>query len=251
MQIHKEKINDIFSFIITLDKGECVVIDEKNILAAEQYAAVTIHVPDNASCVYYGSNIRAIKRAAHVSRNATMTWHEAYICFANGDSSTSVELLAPGATGNIYSALYTGKESRYKVSHTIFHKAPHTTSTILMRGIAQDTSKMVYHSVIDMDAHVDGAVGSQKADVLIASPKASVEAVPDLAIRHHAVRCSHGVSITKLQDISLFYLTSRGLSEEEAKQALLNGHMTLVFNEIEDEIKRGVVTETCQRAISE
>lgn len=250
MKLYKEKIEDVFSVVITLDKGEGIIIDEKDILGAEQHAVVTIHVSENAFCTYYSSHIPAIKRVAHVSLNATMIWHEAYISFANGESSTITELLAPGATGNIYSAIYTGKESQYKVSHAVFHKAPHTMSTISTRGIAQDLSKIVYHSVIDMDAHVDGAAGKQKADFLIASSKASVEAVPDLAIRHHAVQCSHGVSITKLSDVSLFYLMSRGLSEDAAKQALLNGHVFPMLQYIEDETKRGVLADIFQCAIS-
>lgn len=251
MKLYKEKTEDIFSVIITLDKGECIVIDEKDILGAEQHAVVTIHVSENAFCTYYSSHIPAIKRVAHVSLSATMTWHEAYVCFANGESTTRTELLASGATGNMYSAIYLGKESQYKISHAVFHKAPQTTSNTLTRGIAHDAAKIIYHSVIDMDAHVDGAVGKQKADFLIASSKASVEAVPDLVIRHHAVQCSHGVSITKLSDVSLFYLTSRGLSEDAAKQALLNGHIFPMLHYIEDETKQGEVIETFQLAISE
>lgn len=250
--IYKETKEAVLYISITLEERESVVIEEKKLIGDAEEAVISIDVQDSAACVYHISQSRKkVQRNAIVRQHASMVWHETVVVKETGESEITVDLVAPGAEGKIYSAIYSVGENHYTAYQSIFHKAPHTTSTMFCRGIAEDASKIIYRSMIDMDRETDGAVGKQKADMLVASPKAMIDAIPDLAIRHHVVECSHGVSITKLQDMPLFYLASRGYSEQEAKNTLLLGHVVPIIERMTDEEKRNKHIASIEQAIAE
>ena len=252
MMIDKEIKKAVLFITVTLEENESVVIEENALIEDAEEVVISIDVQNSAICTYYISQSRKkVQRNAIVRQNASMIWHETVVVKERGESVITTDLVAPGADGKIYSAIYSVGENHYTASQSIFHKAPHTTSTMFCRGIAQDASKIIYRSMIDMDQGTDGAVGKQKADMLIASPKAMIDAIPDLAIRHHMVECSHGVSITKLQDIPLFYLASRGYSEQEARNTLLLGHVVPIIEHISDEVKRNEYIASIEQAITE
>lgn len=251
MDILKEKNNDILSISITLHRGEDIVIHEQDILDEEQQVTVHITVADQATCAYYISQTaRHIERSAKVFSQGKIVWHEMHVGSADRESSIHTELLVSGAAAHIYCAVYATEGSRQRLTHQIFHKARQTESSMLLRGVAGDKANITYQSLIDMEAHVDHAKGKQKADFLIASPKAQVEAVPDLAIRHHMVECSHGVTMTKMQETPQFYLMSRGFSESEAKKMMLYGHIAPIAEYIHDEKTKKDFLEKMTEAIA-
>lgn len=252
MMIHKETKETVLYITITLEERESIVIEEKTVIGDAEEVVISIDVPESAACVYYISQSRKkIQRNAIVHQHASMIWHETVVVKETGESVITTDLVAPNAEGKIYSAIYSVGENHYTASQSIFHKAPHTTSNMFCRGIVQDASKIIYRSMIDMDQETDGAVGKQKADMLIVSPKAMIDAIPDLAIRHHVVECSHGVSITKLQDMPLFYLASRGYSEHEARKTLLLGHVVPIIECMLDEEERNKYMTSIEQAIAE
>ena len=66
-------------------------------------------------------------------------------------------------------------------------------------------------------------------------PTAVVNAIPSLEIKTNDVKAGHGVSISKLTDEHLFYLMSRGISREKARELVLDGFLRSVYNEFGDE----------------
>lgn len=252
MTIIKEKNEQVLSVVITLEKNEFIFVDEKELFERENEVQIICDIAEGATCEYYTSgNAKKIERFARVHSQAIMKWFDIMIAHDDMESTINTELLADGAKTDISSVVYCVGKSQCLIKQSVFHISPNTSSAIICRGIAFDTGKIVYRSLIDMVSGVDGAVGKQKAEFLIASPKAIIEAIPDLAIRHHTVQCSHGVSITKLQDMSLFFLTSRGIVEEEAKKILLMGHTTFILENIKDEKIRNYFLRIVDETLTE
>lgn len=235
MKIHTETKEHIFYLSITIEEKEIASVRESEFVSGETEAVVSIDVQKGASCVYYITEAGNVSRSARIYNTASIAWFESAVADKDGKSHISTELNEEGATGIIYSALCTAENSTYAVFHEMFHKAAHTTSNMACRSIALDASHIVYRSMIDIGKEARNSTGEQKADMLIASEQAAVDAVPDLAIHHNEVRCSHGVSITTLQDMPLFYLASRGYGEKEAEQTLLLGHIMPIFDQMNDD----------------
>jgi Fe-S cluster assembly scaffold protein SufB len=137
----------------------------------------------------------------------------------------TVELVEPGAEVEI-GGVYVSKGSEIiNVKILIVHKAPHTRARTTLKGAAYDKSmiKLSGKIVIEESAFDTNSFLTEK--ILLLSPEAKAEAVPDLEIKTDDVKCSHAATISKIPDEELFYLESRGLSESEAKELIVDGFL--------------------------
>lgn len=104
-----------------------------------------------------------------------------------------------------------------------YHQAPQTESNLLVRTAAADKHVSIYRGLIDIAETAKGSKGYQSGNALLLSRKAVVDNLPELAIRTNDVQCSHGVNTTHIDDAALFYIRSRGLSREAARQLAITG----------------------------
>ena len=110
---------------------------------------------------------------------------------------------------------------RLSDSHTtINHARPHTTSRETYRGIVDSHGRGVFHGriVVQPDAQKTDALQLNKN--LVLSPTALVNSTPQLEIRADDVRCKHGSTTGQIDPQALFYLRSRGISEQAARSLL-------------------------------
>lgn len=151
----------------------------------------------------------------------------------SGESSNiQVQLLGSGACCRIMGVYIGEGNAEGSVSHRVTHQAADTTSEITARIILRDAHALSYTGKIQMDHGVTHAEGQQHAGALILSPGAKLHAQPDLQIAHKHVKCSHGVSVTRLHEEPLFYLMSRGLSRAEAEALLVDAHVQEILSQL-------------------
>lgn len=135
-------------------------------------------------------------------------------------SDVLVELTENGAHTGSY-GLFTLDESRKSFHHTIIdHLSAHTTSEQLYKGILQDTSHGVFDGqvLVRKDAQ---KVDSQQLNKNLVLGKASrVDSKPQLIIDADDVKCAHGSTIGQLEEDSLFYLQTRGISRTKGRSLL-------------------------------
>lgn len=137
---------------------------------------------------------------------------------------------------------------RYHVN--VEHRAPHTKGHTLLRGILTDQSKVDVHGNILI---AEGAVQSDaylRHNTLLLSDKAHSTTTPALEILADDVKAGHAATVGKTDAESLFYLMSRGLSEPEAKQALVDGFIAEAIIRIPDPRAREVAEMLVQRALN-
>ncbi|MCB9798142.1 SufD family Fe-S cluster assembly protein [Candidatus Nomurabacteria bacterium] len=167
-----------------------------------------------------------------VLASATLAWNEYYDTSDHIVAKTVSYLQQPGAQATIRSGIKTCGLGVVDIDHQAIHNGALTSSRIGCAGVAKDSSKIIYKSDIVIPRGSKKALGHQKADFLQLSAQSEVDAVPSLNVSCHDVQCSHGVSITKYKQEHIFYLTSRGMSEEEAKSLLEKGHLQQVLEKM-------------------
>lgn len=125
----------------------------------------------------------------------------------------------------LLNGLFFADGRRHVDHHTrIDHAQPNSTSHEFYRGILQDTAQGVFTGRIQVREGADGTDAVQRSDNLLLSRTARVTTQPELEIYADDVKCAHGATVGQIDEESLFYLRSRGLSEAHA-----HGVMTYAF----------------------
>lgn len=155
------------------------------------------------------------------------------------DLSVVVNLQGDAAKCKINCAYLTNKNNKLNINIKVLHKTKNTISEQYIKGIATDKSSVSFKGVIEIPKSSQKCDGRQHHRGLVLSPKAKIEAIPQLEIWADDVVCSHGSAIGPLDADQLFYLQTRGLSEKEATKILLNSFLgDLMLEEFSDTIQK-------------
>ncbi len=226
---------------IVVEKNVHVTIHEQLLPKDFIGCIVDVIVEEGADVTYIAdqridSKTSAIMlRRAFVKERAQMKWIDIAIGGNITNSTIYTSLDGRGAVGETYGLFYGDAEQLHDIAHTTIHNAPSTTSKMKTNGALDEKSKAIYRSLIDIKEHAVDADGQQKEETLLLSPNAQVSSVPDLEIANNEVVCSHGVATSNVDDESLFYFHSRGMDTDEAKRAIVDGHLGVILDMIEDE----------------
>lgn len=108
----------------------------------------------------------------------------------------------------------------YDFNYVINHIGKNTNSEIYVNGTLDDNSNKTFRGTIDFKCGASGSVGFEKEDVLLLGNDVVNKTVPIILCSEEDVKGNHGASIGRIDDENLFYLMSRGLSEDEIKHLL-------------------------------
>jgi Fe-S cluster assembly protein SufD len=155
---------------------------------------------------------------------------------ASGGALTrhDINVVLDGEGGeNTLNGLFLATAQQHIDNHTrIDHIRPHCTSRELYKGILDGKSRGVFNGkiVVHKDAQQTDAVQTNKN--LLLSQDASIDTKPQLEIFNNDVKCSHGSTIGRLDENSLFYLRTRGLEEADARRLLTYAFASELVNRI-------------------
>lgn len=117
--------------------------------------------------------------------------------------------------------------------HTnVEHCVPHCTTNEVFRGIIGDSARAVFNGRIHIHPQAQKTLAQLSNKNLLTSRYAEIFTKPELEIYADDVRCAHGATITQLDQTSLFYLQSRGLSHAEAMSMLSFGFINELLNQV-------------------
>ena len=120
-------------------------------------------------------------------------------------------------------------------STSCFHKEKGSNSLMSNYGICQDNSRLTFTGVSSIEKYAVKSNTRQEAKIIVFDQGADGKCSPVLKIDENDVIASHGATVGKLNDSHLFYLMSRGLSEEEAKRLITLGYLKPVVEYFSDE----------------
>lgn len=166
-------------------------------------------------------------KTTHIGRVAVRQHRDSHFAshsIALGAGLSRVDIvtsLAEAGADCYLNGLYLTASRQHADHHTVIdHQAPYCNSREMYRGVMDDRSRGVFNGRVVV---AKGAVKTDSAQSnanLLLSPKAEIDTKPELEIYNDDVKCAHGATIGQLDRNQLFYLKSRGLSEEEARQLL-------------------------------
>ena len=160
---------------------------------------------------------------AQLKRDAR--FHSDALCLGAqlGRHDLRVLLQEPGAECDLNGVVVT-KEAQHFDNHTcIEHIAPHCVSNENYRCIADDSSQIIFNGRIHIVPDAQKTLGAMSNKNLLLSSSAEIDSKPELEIYADDVKCAHGTTIGQLDEEEVYYLKTRGLSDEQARQMLTLG----------------------------
>ena len=158
------------------------------------------------------------------------------VFFHNLSGKLIFEITKSGIELYIY-GLFTGKKSdEFKIETIQHHIAPGSLSDLLIKGVFEDESKLLYQGLIRLEKSAQHSHAYQKNQNLILSPGVFVDSRPFLEILANDVFCTHGSTTGKLNKDQLFYAISRGLTAKEAETMLVSGFIEEIYNKIKEKV---------------
>ena len=130
------------------------------------------------------------------------------------------------------------KNKQHEIRTIINHLTENTKSYQLIKSVLGDDSKSIYQGKIFVNSKAQKTDGYQLSKAILLSESSEFNAKPELEIYADDVKCSHGSASGSLNENSIFYLMSRGLNYQQARELLINGFLLDVIEKITDsEIK--------------
>lgn len=126
-----------------------------------------------------------------------------------------------------------------------YHCVADTKSSLVMKGMLQDASRMNYQGLIKIDKSAKRTYASQQNQNIVLSKDAKVVSVPSIEVLQHDVQCFHGSAIGKFDQQQLWYLQSKGLSYKAAYQLLVQSFFQEVLDGVEN--NQDVLRMLCQK----
>lgn len=197
-----------------------------------------------------GKSVAIEKRKAQAHKDATVNWIDVRLGTEYTKNDIVTSLMEEGAAAK-NTVLYLARNNqKYDIFTSSRHDAPKTTSDIFTRGVLNDHAKALSRGLVRIGANAAGSNGYEKQDALLLSDKAEADAIPNLEINNHDVKCSHGSTVGPIDPEKMFYLMSKGLQKKEAQQLIVEGYFTPVIEAFTDEALKEKVRETIREALA-
>lgn len=157
----------------------------------------------------------------HQQQNSDFTSHVFTLGSELTRSDTHVKLAGDGANC-VLNGLYLLTQQQHADHHTcIDHSNPHTKSREYYKGVLHDQSRAVFNGKIIVQNNAKHTEAEQKNQNLLLSKGAEIDTKPELEIYTDEVKCRHGATVGQLSEDALFYLRSRGIPEDLARNILV------------------------------
>ena len=173
-----------------------------------------------------------VTQRAMVYEGGTMEWVDSNLGSKITMKYPACYLMEPGARGEILSMAFAGADQTQDAGGKMLHLAPNTSSKITSKSISKDNGRSSFRGYLYVK---NGAVNSRAnvvCDALILDSKSRSDTYPKIESREQQVSIGHEASVSKVSDEQLFYLKSRGLSEEEATTMVVAGFIEPLVKEL-------------------
>ena len=166
-----------------------------------------------------------VTKRAFAHKNATVFWVDGNLGSKITMKYPSVYLVGEGAKAEILSVAFAGKGQHQDAGGKILHLAPNTTSRITSKSVSKDGGRTTYRGLLHVAEGCKNVKSHVTCDALILDPESASDTVPYMEVNEKDVNIEHEASVGKIGEEQLFYLMSRGLSEDQAKTMIVSGFM--------------------------
>jgi Fe-S cluster assembly protein SufB len=164
-----------------------------------------------------------VTKRAVAHENAVMEWIDGNIGSKLTMKYPAVILKGEGARAEITSIAFAGSGQHQDAGTKVFHLAPNTSSTIVSKSISKGGGKTTYRGWVKVAENAKGSKVNVKCDALMFDDGSVSDTVPFMEIGNDRVAIEHEATVSKVSEDQLFYLQSRGLSEQQATNLIVSG----------------------------
>jgi Fe-S cluster assembly protein SufB len=173
-----------------------------------------------------------VTQRALVHEKGVMEWVDANLGSKVTMKYPSCYLLGEGARGEILSMAFAGPGQHQDAGGKVIHFAPNTSSKITSKSISKGGGRASYRGLLKVHEAAKGAKSNVVCDALLLDPQSRSDTYPYIEIDQQDVNIGHEASVSKVGEEQLFYLMSRGLSEEEATTMVVSGFIEPLVKEL-------------------
>ncbi len=173
-----------------------------------------------------------VTQRALVHENATMEWVDANLGSKLTMKYPSCYLLGENAHGEILSMAFAGTGQHQDTGGKVLHFAPNTSSKITSKSISKGKGRASYRGLLKVHKNAGNVKSNVVCDALLLDEESRSDTYPYIEIDEDDVTIGHEASVSKVGEEQLFYLMSRGLSEEEATSMVVSGFIEPLVKEL-------------------
>ena len=192
-------------------------------------AVVEIIVKPSARVTYttiqnWSNNVyNLVTKRARVEAEGRMEWIDGNIGSRLTMKYPAVVMVGPKASGEVLSVAYAGPGQHQDAGAKMPHAAPETTSSIVSKSISKDGGRTSYRGLVRVEGDAHGCRSHVQCDALILDDESVSDTYPYMEVGSPDAVIGHEATVSKVADDQLFYLMSRGLSQEQAMSMVVNG----------------------------
>ena len=242
-RLNEANIGQFERTIIIADEGAQVHYVEG--CTAPQYTTDSLHsgvieivVKKHARVRYttiqnWSTNVyNLVTQRAMVYEGGTMEWIDSNLGSKITMKYPSCYLMEPGAHGEILSMAFAGPGQYQDTGGKVIHFAPNTSSKITSKSISKGGGRTSYRGLLKVYKGAHNVKSNVVCDALLLDPKSRSDTYPYIEIDEDDVSIGHEATVSKVGEEQLFYLMSRGLSEEQATTMVVSGFIEPLVKEL-------------------
>ena len=173
-----------------------------------------------------------VTQRAYVREGGTMEWVDGNIGSKATMKYPACILAEPYAKASTMSLGFAGKGQYQDTGAKMIHLAPHTSSTIVAKSISRGGGRSAYRGLVKIVKGAEGSSNSTVCDALLVDEFSRSDTYPHVDVREDNVSMAHEATVSKVSEDQLFYLMSRGLSEDEAMGMIVRGFVEPISREL-------------------
>jgi Fe-S cluster assembly protein SufB len=201
-------------------------------------AVVEIIVKKNARVRYttiqnWSNNVyNLVTKRATAATGATMEWVDGNIGSKVTMKYPAIYLMGEHAKGETLSIAFAGEGQHQDAGAKMVHAAPHTSSSIVSKSVARGGGRTSYRGLVQVLEGSHHSASTVRCDALLVDTISRSDTYPYVDVREDDVSMGHEATVSKVSADQLFYLMSRGMSEEEAMAMIVRGFVEPIAREL-------------------
>ena len=173
-----------------------------------------------------------VTKRATAAAGATMEWVDGNIGSKVTMKYPAVYMLGEHAKGETLSIAFAGEGQHQDAGAKMVHAAPHTSSSIVSKSVARGGGRTSYRGLVQVLEGAHHSASTVRCDALLVDTISRSDTYPYVDVREDDVSMGHEATVSKVSEDQLFYLMSRGMSEEEAMAMIVRGFVEPIAREL-------------------
>ena len=218
---------------------------------------VELSVAQNANLHYIASQDLSenawlfSSQRSEVGRDGKLDWAALGFGGGNGKVRMTTNLAGRGSEARVTGGYAGGSGQHLDFDTLQEHAAEDTASDLAFRGVLADRSTAVWRGMIKVDEGAQRTDAFQECRNMLLSPDAHADAIPGLEILADDVACTHAAAIAQVDTDQLFYLESRGLSEEDSRSLVVEGFLQALVERLGEGPARDEIAARIEQRLEE